>query len=57
VEFERPGNNGIMHRDGDRPTVEPICPRGLIAPLEPIEPLAEDCPGIDDPVSAPGHVS
>jgi antitoxin VapB len=52
VEFELPGDEAIIHRDGDRLVLEPARPRGLIALLKTMKPL-EDFPEIDDPVPAP----
>jgi len=56
VEFELPGNEAIMHRDGDRLIIEPVRKRGLIALLKTMKPLKEDLPEIDDPVPAPEKV-
>jgi antitoxin VapB len=53
VEFELPGHEAIMHRDGDR---RPIRKRGLIALLKTMQPLEEAFPEIDDPVAAPEQV-
>jgi antitoxin VapB len=53
VEFELPGHEAIMHRDGDRLVIEPIRKRGLIASLKTMQPLEEAFPEIDDPVAAP----
>jgi antitoxin VapB len=53
VEFELPGDEAIMHRDGDRLVIEPMRKRGLIALLKTMEPLKEEFPEIDDPVPAP----
>jgi len=39
VEFELPGNDAIMHRDGDRLIIEPTRKRGLIALLKSMTPL------------------
>ena len=50
VEFELPGDEAIMHRDGDRLVIEPVRKRGLIALLKTMKPLVEDFPEIDDPV-------
>jgi antitoxin VapB len=50
VEFELPGDEAIMHRDGDRLVIEPMRKRGLVALLKAMKPLAEDFPEIDDPV-------
>jgi len=51
-EFELPGNEAIMHRDGDRLVIEPVRKRGLVALLKAMKPLQEDFPEIDDPVPA-----
>ncbi|HZR89168.1 MAG TPA: AbrB/MazE/SpoVT family DNA-binding domain-containing protein [Bradyrhizobium sp.] len=56
VEFELPGDEAIMHRDGDRLVIEPVRKRGLIALLKTMEPLEEPFPQIDDPVPAPERV-
>jgi antitoxin VapB len=56
VEFELPGNEAIMHRDGDRLVIEPVRKRGLIALLKTMKPLEEAFPEIDDPVPAPENV-
>src|ERR1700676_81012 len=53
VEFELPGDEAIMHRDGDRLVIEPVRKRGLIAWLKTMKPLEEDFPDIDDPAPAP----
>ena len=52
VEFELPGNEAIMHRDGDRLVIEPVRKRGLVALLKSMKPLEEGIPEIDDPVPA-----
>jgi antitoxin VapB len=51
VEFELPGDEAIMHRDGDRLVIEPVRKRGLVALLKTMKPLEENFPEIDD--SAP----
>lgn len=53
VEFELPGNEAIMHRDGDRLIIEPMRMRGLVALLKTMKPIEEDFPEIDDPPPAP----
>jgi antitoxin VapB len=53
VEFELPGNEAIMHRDGERLVIEPVRKRGLIGLLKWMTPLGEEFPRIDDPVPAP----
>jgi antitoxin VapB len=52
VEFELAGDEAVMHRDGDRPVIEPLRKRGLVALLKTMEPLKEAFPEIDDPVPA-----
>ena len=54
VEFELPGDEAIMHRDGDRLVIEPVRKRGLITLLKTMKPIEENFPEIDDPV--PGRV-
>ncbi len=56
VEFELPGDEAIMHRDGDRLVIEPVRKRGLVALLKTMKPLKEGFPEIDDPVPAPENV-
>jgi antitoxin VapB len=56
VEFELPGDEAIMHRDGDRLVIEPVRKRGLIALLKTMKPHEEDFPEIDDPVPTPEKV-
>jgi len=52
VEFELPGHEAIMHRDGDRLVIEPVRKRGLIALLKTMKPLDEKFPEIEDQVPA-----
>jgi len=56
VEFELPGSEAIMHRDGDRLVIEPVRKRGLIALLQTMKPLQEEFPEIDDPAPTPEKV-
>jgi antitoxin VapB len=56
VEFELPGDEAIMHRDGDRLVIEPVRKRGLIALLKTMKPLEEDFPEIEDSVPAPENM-
>jgi antitoxin VapB len=53
-EFELPGEDAIMHRDGERLIIEAAPPRSLLGVLAGLSPLDEDFPEIDDP--APGAV-
>jgi antitoxin VapB len=50
VEFELPGNEAIVHRDGDRLVIEPLRKRGLVALLKSMKPVNEEFPDIADPV-------
>lgn len=52
VEFELPGDEAIMHRDGDRLVIEPARKRGLVALLKTMQPLDESFPEVSDPVPA-----
>src|SRR5262249_11540970 len=56
VEFELPGDEAIMHRDGDRLVIEPVRKRGLTALLKAMKPLKEDFPEIEDYVAAPENI-
>ena len=47
-EFELPGEDAVMRKDGDRLIIEPAPPRSLLALLDSLEPLAEDFPIIED---------
>lgn len=47
-EFELPGEDAIMRREGDRLILEPVPPRSLLALLETLSPIAEDFPEIPD---------
>lgn len=49
VEFELPGEDAVMHRDGDRLVIAPVHKRGLSTLLARMEPLEEDMPEIVDP--------
>lgn len=44
VEFELPGDEAIIYRNGDRLVIEPVRKRGLIASLKTMKPLNEDFP-------------
>jgi len=47
-EFELPGNEAIIRKEGDRLIVEPVQRRSLLALLATWEPLDEDFPEIED---------
>ena len=50
VEFELPGDEAIMHRDGDRLVIEPVRKRGLVRLLKSMKPIEEQFPEIEDPL-------
>ena len=56
VDFELPGDEAIMHRDGDRLVIEPVRKRGLLALLKSMRPIEDTFPEIDDPVPTPERV-
>lgn len=47
-EFELPGEDAIMRKEGDRLIIEPVQPKSLLAVLASLEPLNEDFPPIAD---------
>lgn len=47
-EFELPGEDAIMRKEGDRLIIEPIPPKSLLAVLATLSPLDEDVPPIPD---------
>jgi antitoxin VapB len=53
VEFELPGGEAIMYREGNRLVIEPVRKRALIALLNSMTPLKEEFPPVDDPVPVP----
>lgn len=47
-EFELPGEEAVMRREGDRLVLEPAEPSSLFAYLDALGPLDEDFPPIED---------
>ncbi len=47
-EFELPGEDAIMRREGDRLVIEPVPPRSLLAVLAGLGSLDETFPEIQD---------
>jgi antitoxin VapB len=47
-EFELPGEDAIMRKEGDRLIIEPAPPRSLLALLATLEPIDEEFPAIAD---------
>lgn len=56
VEFELPGREAVISRDGDRLIIEPVRNKGLAALLDSWDTLDEDFPEIADPPPAPKHI-
>jgi antitoxin VapB len=56
VEFELPGDEAIMHRDGDRLVIEPVRKRGLLALLASMTPIDETFPEIEDNAPLPEQI-
>jgi antitoxin VapB len=47
-EFELPGNDAIMRKDGNRLIIEAVPPRSLLELLATLEPLSEAFPPIPE---------
>lgn len=56
VEFELPGDEAVMYRDGGRLVIEAVRKRGLVALLKTMKPVEEEFPEIADPVPARASV-
>ena len=55
-EFELPGEDAIIRKEGDRLVIEPTPPRSLLAVLASLDPIEEEFPAIDElPHAAIGH--
>ncbi len=52
-EFEFPGEDAVMRKEGDRLIIEPAPPKSLLAILATLSPLDEEFPPIDDPLPEP----
>ncbi|GGF15728.1 twitching motility protein PilT [Aliidongia dinghuensis] len=52
-EFELPGEDAVMRREGDRLIIEPTPPKSLLAVLATLPPLDEEFPPIADPLPGP----
>ena len=49
-EFQLPGDDAIMRKDGNKLIIEAVPPRSLIALLSTLEPLSEAFPPIPDEI-------
>lgn len=52
-EFELPGEDAIMRKEGERLIIEPAPPRSLLALLATLAPIEEEFPPIADPPPEP----
>jgi antitoxin VapB len=52
-EFELPGEDAVMRKEGGRLIIEPAAPKSLLALLATLAPIDEDFPPIDDPPPTP----
>lgn len=55
-EFELPGDEAIMRKEGERLVIEPVRKAGvraLLATLATLSPIDEEWPEIDDPPAEP----
>ena len=52
-EFELPGEDAIMRKEGERLIIEPTPPKSLLALLTTLAPLDEEFPPVPDPHPEP----
>jgi antitoxin VapB len=52
-EFELPGADAIMRKEGQRLIIEPAPPKSLLAVLDKLDTLDEDFPAVEDRPAAP----
>ena len=52
-DFQLPGEEAIIRKEGDRLIIEPAKPRSLLALLAILDPIDEDIDPIDDPAPEP----
>jgi antitoxin VapB len=52
-EFELPGKEAVMRKEGNRLVIEPAPQKDLLALLKTLEPIDEEFPEIDDPPPEP----
>ena len=45
-DFELPGEDAVMRKEGERLIIEPVQPKSLLALLETLSPIEEDFPTI-----------
>lgn len=47
-EFELPGNEAVMRKEGGRLIIEPVEPKSLLAVLATLQPLDEELPPVPE---------
>jgi antitoxin VapB len=47
-EFELPGNEAVMRKEGERLIIEPVEPKSLLAVLATLQPLDEEFPPVPE---------
>jgi antitoxin VapB len=52
-EFELPGEDAIIRKEGEKLIIEPVPPKSLLALLATLAPLDEELPPIADPAPDP----
>jgi antitoxin VapB len=52
-EFELPGEDAIMRKEGDSLVIEPASPRSLLAVLRSLEPIDDSLPPIEELAHTP----
>ena len=52
-DFELPGKEALIHKEGDCLIIEPVPPPRLLAVLATLDPIDETFPDIQDPVPEP----
>jgi antitoxin VapB len=52
-DFELPGKEAVIHKEGDRLIIEPVPPPGLLAVLATLNPIDETFPDVRDPAPEP----
>jgi antitoxin VapB len=55
-EFELPGDEAVMRKEGDRLVVEPLRRKSLLEVLATLSPIEEEFPEIDDPPPEPVEI-
>ena len=52
-EFELPGDEAVMRKEGERLIIEPVPPKSLLTVLATLQPLQEEFPPIPDLPATP----